>query len=1785
MGRAVKFFKKVGDFFENQFNPIQHGDSGDNTMNGRNLAYNKLYGKEGDDTLKAFGARNVLYGGDGDDYLRAVGASNLLDGGEGNDRILGLGLHNRMRGEEGNDSLDGIGAYNDMDGGIGDDVLRGLGAYNRMKAGDGADQLVGVGAYNAMDGGAGNDHLIGVGAYNRMNGGDGDDQIEAIGAANRVDGGKGSDRIIGIGGVNLLAGGAGADTIIGVGGVNTVDGGSDDDVLVAVGGVNVMDGGAGDDIMIAAGVASKMKGGAGEDLMVAVSIENWQEGGDGDDRMFALGGANQQFGGAGDDTIVGIGGGNVQFGGSGDDMLFGLATAVNLQYGDDGDDIMVALGNLNVQIGGSGDDIAFGLGSYNVQLGGSGADILVALGSLNLQHGGSGDDVLVGLGSLNVQVGSNGHDILIGAGNGNIQFGGTLVADLPNDVAIAGLEVQLPGDEVMDLYNEHVGTISPDTDQNILVAGGQFNLQVGGSGTDIAVGVGKGNLQLLGAGDDIAVSGGKANLQLGMEGEDFMLTLQANKGLGGTMQSGGEGDDLMVAYLQRMKDGAPIGVQFGDSGNDVMAMLSSDFRYDELTDYGKLGTAAKALFIDGSTIQFGGDGEDTIISMVADFAVRSGGAGDDLFLNLGEGGFGIGGDGDDFMVSGVVPSSLYDGGSGVDVMLDFASFMRIEFGFYGLVADFFDAVVAELVGEVNEPAGRLGAIGDAMGGITDTVTSLIPGIDDIAGLATEFLTTFDLPAGNTFLGGDDDDVFGIASDLTTAIGGAGDDTFIVHLDAVSETTITDIDVHDGVSPEIVKNALDLLDGLEGGQSQDSASSGGRDVVELRGDDELSVEDLEFQRDGANLIVTVNTSLPEAELAGTGPAPVIETGRQVSVITFEGMDLSATDADGRAEVLRIVGQTTIEIDLAAAFDAGLFDGAEEEAISFDAATLAPFITAGSADTRVADGTLLGDFVSEKTEALRDVFDDLAGRFVDFAHDVADAAEDIAEVVLPDQPDVDESGAELSDEEKEHVDEHSDPAGPGDGGGSASTIALEDRGDVALAAVNTIDILEAELTKTLALTNGNSLVLYGAEGHDGAKTINGQMLDAMGQKIGEEKVFVTEDVDLLKWDAVALGNNEFSILTDRDEMSEKAFVITVSGEVYNQADPKKGTNFYDEGARAVLDNGNYVEVTRGDYEVGSTGTVTVTLRDADGDKIEREKIGDSSDRNFQSAVVGLVGGGFAVAYNEEDSKDNDIRLHIFDENGHETKAGFLPAINVGDTNAHSEPALAALGDGSFVLIYNKDEGTDQIRGIRIGADGRKIGADFVVADAQSAHTSATTLEDGRVSISFVKTGGEVVNTVLTFELDFDGTAESDVFRGSVGDDVAEGGAGDDGLFGSAGDDALFGGEGEDYIDGGAGADTLNGGAGDDVLDGGAGDDVMTGGAGADIFAIAEDTSFDFGNDVIIDFEAGTDLIDLLQVDGISSIDDLGIEQVGADTVLTVGNATTAVAEGEESGEAERTNTITLKGVDAADLDDASFAHAGNTVGERGTLELSTTLSTVNLLKTYENPVVVAFVKTMNDKSMVEARVSNVTADSFDIALQEPDDYDGEHDVETVSYMVLEAGRHVLSNGSVIEAGTIDTDAHYHTRQKGEFASVEFDGDLSGADTRVFASVNSQNGNDFVTTRMTNVTAEGFEIAMAEQEANTDGHKVETIGYIAFQDGDFGDFVTGGLRLDEDREELDAPIDFAQINGMGGSDTANVRQDLEDREIFVQEEKSHDSGTNHPYDDVAFINFHQDDGLFLV
>ena len=257
----------------------------------------------------------------------------------------------------------------------------------------------------------------------------------------------------------------------------------------------------------------------------------------------------------------------------------------------------------------------------------------------------------------------------------------------------------------------------------------------------------------------------------------------------------------------------------------------------------------------------------------------------------------------------------------------------------------------------------------------------------------------------------------------------------------------------------------------------------------------------------------------------------------------------------------------------------------------------------------------------------------------------------------------------------------------------------------------------------------------------------------------------------------------------------------------------------------------------------------------------------------------------------------------------------------------------------------------------------------------------------------------------------------------------------------------------------------------------------------------------------------------------------------------------------------------------------------VGEYDTLQLNDKWQTVSLDNSYDNPVVIVSDPTLEGADPAVVRIQNVTDKTFQLRLQEPRYKGGQHKNEKVSYVVMEAGDWELDSGARISAGTHETD---------RLTSSGFDvvGLEGFEDTpTVLSQVQSSNGGDWVTTRMTQQSKNGFQLAMQEEEAfNKGGHVDETIGWLALDPGvgSDGDTLlqggTTGRDFDSDRSTVQfekafdaAPSVIAKLGSFYGADTANLRLDSISNISFgarVHEEQSLDKEMGHIDETVAFL-----------
>ena len=173
-----------------------------------------------------------------------------------------------------------------------------------------------------------------------------------------------------------------------------------------------------------------------------------------------------------------------------------------------------------------------------------------------------------------------------------------------------------------------------------------------------------------------------------------------------------------------------------------------------------------------------------------------------------------------------------------------------------------------------------------------------------------------------------------------------------------------------------------------------------------------------------------------------------------------------------------------------------------------------------------------------------------------------------------------------------------------------------------------------------------------------------------------------------------------------------------------------------------------------------------------------------------------------------------------------------------------------------------------------------------------------------------------------------------------------------------------------------------------------------------------------------------------------------------------------------------------------------NAQTTIGEAGEMTVNqpdaATWHNVIFNNSYLSPVVVAQINTFSESEPAHVRIRNVTSASFQFQIEEWMYQDKVHASETVSYVVIEKGIHVLLDGRRIEVGKTTANTGWKT--------VSFQQPFGEMPVVTSLDQTRKDGTPIVT-RHRNIINNSFQLKVEEEEAlQSGGHTKETIGYIA-------------------------------------------------------------------------------------
>jgi len=227
----------------------------------------------------------------------------------------------------------------------------------------------------------------------------------------------------------------------------------------------------------------------------------------------------------------------------------------------------------------------------------------------------------------------------------------------------------------------------------------------------------------------------------------------------------------------------------------------------------------------------------------------------------------------------------------------------------------------------------------------------------------------------------------------------------------------------------------------------------------------------------------------------------------------------------------------------------------------------------------------------------------------------------------------------------------------------------------------------------------------------------------------------------------------------------------------------------------------------------------------------------------------------------------------------------------------------------------------------------------------------------------------------------------------------------------------------------------------------------------------------------------------------------------------------------------------------------------------------------------PVVVMGPATKNGNSAITMNIRNVTTDGFEFQLDEWDYLNGTHPVETIAWLAVAEGEHNLG-GMKIYAGKASYVQEY-------WRTISFE-NLST--TPVLLAQKEVSDNDSASTvRIRNVSENGAELFLQEEEANDGNVERSTVHYLAIEPGtgDIGElYLEAGITensITESWSGIQLAGDYnnsrllAAIQTYNGIDPIALRyQSLSSSsfDVMLQEEQSADTELGHASESVGWL-----------
>lgn len=252
----------------------------------------------------------------------------------------------------------------------------------------------------------------------------------------------------------------------------------------------------------------------------------------------------------------------------------------------------------------------------------------------------------------------------------------------------------------------------------------------------------------------------------------------------------------------------------------------------------------------------------------------------------------------------------------------------------------------------------------------------------------------------------------------------------------------------------------------------------------------------------------------------------------------------------------------------------------------------------------------------------------------------------------------------------------------------------------------------------------------------------------------------------------------------------------------------------------------------------------------------------------------------------------------------------------------------------------------------------------------------------------------------------------------------------------------------------------------------------------------------------------------------------------------------------------------------------------IGETGTLSnIDHNWTIVEFSRPYERPIVIAGPPSHEDPQPGPVLIRNVTSTGFEIKMGDWEFDSGQRAGEVVDYLVIEAGRHELPNGLLIEAGALSSVGGRAVGQRLAFPR--------GTSTIVLPQVTSDRLGRAGLARIVKSSGTGFNVIVQEPE----GFKKTTAQSVHWVAVSVTNDVSNAFKLNAGLQSVssvpstvnfrsnfsDIPRLFAAPQTLHESDPSGLRLlDLKSAKgvLRLQEEQTRDNETDHIAESVGWM-----------